>query len=43
MKKISADKQKLEFINLALNAFSDKEALQELMITVKGMLLLQDK
>ncbi len=43
LKKISADKQKLEFINLALEAFSDKEALQELMITVKGMLLLQDK
>ena len=43
LKNISDDVQKLEFINLALSAFSDRESLQELMLTVKGMLLLQDK
>lgn len=43
LKNISSDTQKLEFINLALNSLSDKDALQELMITVKGMLLLRGK
>ena len=43
LKNISDDLQKLEFINLALSSFSSKEALQELMLTVKGMLLLQEK
>ena len=43
LKNISEDLQKLEFINLALSSFSNKAALQELMLTVKGMLLLQDK